>query len=181
MDAAQTIQDRTVRDQYRRALKDRLFELWRRSRPAFGAPKRPAMAQAGVGTHRLASGLGARERRAEEDLLEPFLLDATLVRELDEDLADLELADPAADRLRRQILDWYSTARDLGTESLRSHLARAGLERMVDEIVTRALAARDAMGERPVEEVRDGWRMAVAGHQRRRPSRQGGADAPRGS
>jgi DNA primase len=152
-----TIAEPDVRGHYRRELGQRLRALWR---PAAGRVA-PAPAPA-----RLALGAGRAERLAEQALLEPFLLDPTLLQELEEELALLPIRDSELASVQRELLAWYATGPSLDGETLRTHLTRHGFGRVVERILRLRMTARGAARAAAVEDVREAWRIAAARHDR---------------
>jgi DNA primase len=155
-----TIGDRDLRAHYRRELGGRLRELWR--------PRgRAAMRVAGqTATGRLAVPVQSADRRAEEALLEPFLLAPQLLEQLEEELARLVLLDTELERLRCEILAWYAGAPPLDAEQLRAHLTRHDLEPLVEHILRLRLSARVVSRFGDEDDVHEAWRLAAARHSR---------------
>ena len=129
MDTAQQVGHRSVRDEYRRTLRDRLFQLWRARRD----PRRQsALAQPPRLPVRL--GDGDAGRMAERRLLLPFLHDPTLIDAFGDELHALELTDAGLDRLRHELLSWHPAAADGDAAQLDEHLARRGLGEVVRQV-----------------------------------------------
>ena len=161
MDRLATIGDRDVRSHYRRELGARLRELWR---PAGRKGGRAALPQASAG--HLALNLGHADRRAEQGLIEPFLLAPAMLSELEEDFAGLELHDPELDSLRCEILAWYAGAPALDGEALRTHLTSHGFEPLLGRILHLRMTARVATRGGADDDAREAWRLAAARHGR---------------
>ena len=160
MERLGTIGDRDVRSHYRRELGARLRELWR---PAGrkGAPP-PRVPQGSVG--HLAAALAQADSRAEQGLIEPFLLMPAMLGELEEELARLELSDAGLDALRCEILAWYAGDPPLDGEALRTHLTSHGFEPLLGRILHLRTTARVFTRGGDDEDAREAWRLAAARH-----------------
>ncbi|MFO1068612.1 MAG: DNA primase [Geminicoccaceae bacterium] len=159
-----TIGDATLRSHYRRELGQRLRELWRPAPRGRGA-KAPVAAPVAP-TPQLAGIAQRAARRAEEALLEPFLLDPSLLRDLEEELAELHLADAELDALRAEILGWYADDPPLDAEALRTHLLAHGFEPLFEHILRLRLRARAVSRSDAEDDVQGAWRSAAARHGR---------------
>jgi DNA primase len=161
------IVDRDVRTHYRRELGRRLRDLWR---PPGSAVARPP---AGGSAH-LALAAERAERLAEQALLEPFLLDPRLLRDLEEELALLPIRDSELSSLQTEILAWYATAPCLDGDALCTHLSRHGFGPLLERVLRLRRAARASGHADGGEDVRQAWRVAAARHGRS-VARAGGA------
>ncbi|HMR32960.1 MAG TPA: DNA primase [Geminicoccaceae bacterium] len=161
MERLATIGDRDVRSHYRRELGARLRELWRGSGRKGAPPPRP---QGSVG--HLAAALQHADRRAEQGLIEPFLLAPSMLSELEEELGLLELHDPELDALRCEILAWYAGGPPLDAEELRTHLRSHGFEPLLGRILHLRTTARFLTRGDEGEDAREAWRLAAARHGR---------------
>ena len=161
MDRLAAIGDRDVRTHYRRELGARLRELWRGSGRKGAPPPRPQGS-----TGHLAAALQHADRRAEQGLIEPFLLAPAMLAELEEEFGQLELHDPDLDSLRCEILAWYAGGPPLDGEGLRTHLRCHGFEPLLGRILHLRTTARfHARGDEG-EDAREAWRLAAARHGR---------------
>jgi DNA primase len=156
-----TIGDRDLRTHYRRELGGRLRQLWR---PRAAGPVVRAGEPGGLA--RLAVAAPSADRRAEEALLEPFLLAPWLLQELEEELARLPLVDVQLDRLRCEILAWYASAPTLDAAGLSAHLTRHDLEPLLEHILRLRLSARVVSRVGDEDDVHGAWRLAAARHSR---------------
>lgn len=156
-----TIGDRDVRTHYRRELGSRLRELWRGAGRKGAPPPRP---QGSVG--HLAAALQHADRRAEQGLIEPFLLAPAMLAELEEEFGGLELHDPELDSLRCEILAWYAEGPPLDGEGLRTHLRSHGFEPLLGRILHLRTTARFHTRGDDGEDAREAWRLAAARHGR---------------
>ncbi len=85
-----------------------------------------------------------------------------------ETIAGLELVSPALSRLRDAILSAHALDNSLDTGILRSHLSKTGVGRVLT-LVERSISHKcDRFAEPDAErtEVEDGWRHALALHER---------------
>jgi DNA primase len=126
------IADRTVQAEYRRFVRDRLFELGRAIRPAGKAPARlrPTFIRDGPEPPPRA---GARVQR--EKLLRLVLNFPWLIDEVTEELAAVDFPEPELDRLRRHILAMDGLPAGLDANMLRQHLVQIGLAATVDGLL----------------------------------------------
>ncbi|MDW8371763.1 MAG: hypothetical protein RMK81_15915, partial [Geminicoccaceae bacterium] len=121
--------------------------------------------------------LARLEARREAALLAPILEEPGILGErgtvatVEEELAELELEDPALDRLRQETLALWSERHRLDAEELAAHLARCGLAEPVARVRsasgTGGAAGGDEEGVSPLER----WR-AMAPRRRRRLDRE---------
>lgn len=163
-----TIGDRDVRTHYRRDLGARLRELWRppARNAARGKSGSRAPAPVAAASGHLAAAVTQADRRAEQGLIEPFLLAPAMLAELEEDLATLELHDPELDTLRCEILAWYAAGPALDGEGLRTHLRNHGFEPLLGRILHLRMTARVATRGGAEDDAREAWRLAAARHGR---------------
>ncbi len=158
----QTIGDGAVRAHYRQELRERLRALWAPGRRAGTA--RPVIAAPGGAA--MALGLSAAADRAEAALLETFLLAPPLLVELEEELAAVPLLRPEHDRMRAEILAWYSAAPTLDAAALRTHLSSHGFGPLIEHILRLRERARAVSRGDADEDVVGAWRSAAARHSR---------------
>jgi DNA primase len=124
------INDPTVRNEYRRFVRQRLFET---SRPPWGrrgmAP-RPAFAR-----ERPASGSLRAADRVQREILFRILLNAPwLIEEVAEQFAALDMPEAELDKLRREILEIDALRPGLDASALRQHLLLNGFAATVDAL-----------------------------------------------
>jgi DNA primase len=165
---AALIADRSVQNEYRRFLRERLFAL---GRPAGNrAPWSKTRAVAGRGSARAAiPGLPpgseiapppprspARLRR--EILLRMLLHHPFLVAEATEEIAAIDFPEPELDRLRREILQVEVLHPGLDASGLRQHLERCGFITTLDGLLSPAVDHAGFLGRDGDDEaVRQGW------------------------
>src|SRR5882672_426488 len=165
------IADRNVADKYRQFFRERLFATFsargrgvRRASKGRKGARRYAAERAGndSGPQIPPQNPDPRQlaqRRREEVLVATFLLKPPLLHELAEDFAALDLAAPDLDKLRRGIINTFTSHPDLDAAALRLHLCQDGFDRAVDgllspQVYTHAGFARP---EVDIEAARGGW------------------------
>jgi DNA primase len=116
-------------DQFRTLLDERA------PRPARGGrtPARKASAWDGVGPSRLVAGIMRREKEREAAILLPLLQRPEWLEGHEEELAQLQFRDTGLERLRQEIVAWFSEAASLDADGLARHLHRYGLGRDLDQ------------------------------------------------
>ena len=124
MAQAGLIADRTVQNEYRRFLRDRLFQLGRVGRPAprRGALPLPAMAREGPPPP-LPRSPGRVNR---EVFLAVFVRWPPLIEEWIEEIAAIDVPEPELDSLRRAILEIAHAHPGLDASAFQQHLANCG-------------------------------------------------------
>ena len=132
MDQIGLIADRTVQAEYRRFLRDRLFDLGRPARPGARHLRgpRPSFVRDGPEPPPRSGGRIQRENLLRMILHFPFLID-----QVAEELAALEIPEPDLDSLRRQILELNDAASGLDAHALQQHLVENGLAATVERLL----------------------------------------------
>jgi DNA primase len=124
------IADRAVHNEYRRFLRERLFQLGRVSRPSAGMTRgsrrtgAPPPSQAQEGPPPLPGSPGRRNR---EVFLGVFVQWPALIEEWIEEIAALPVPEPELDSLRRAILEIAHAHPGLDASAVQQHLANSGL------------------------------------------------------
>ena len=126
------IADRTVQAEYRRFLRDRLFDLGRPARPgARHLPRlRPSFVRDGPEPPPRSGGRIQRENLFRMILHFPYLID-----QVAEELAALEIPEPDLDGLRRQILELDAGGSGLDARAFQQHLVENGLAATVERLL----------------------------------------------
>ncbi len=132
MDDVGLIADRTVQAEYRRFIRDRLFDLGRSSRPGARITERPRTNFVRDGPEPPPRSGG---RVSRENLLRIVLHFPWLVAEVAEELAALDIPEPELDSLRRQILELDAERAGLDARTLQQHLQQNGLAATVDGLL----------------------------------------------
>ncbi|MGA7262423.1 MAG: DNA primase [Stellaceae bacterium] len=132
MDQIGLIADRTVQAEYRRFLRDRLFDLGRPARPGARqlARPRPSFVRDGPESPPRSGGRIQRENLLRMVLHFPYLID-----QVAEELAALEIPESDLDSLRRQILALDAALSGLDAHALQQHLAQNGLAATVERLL----------------------------------------------
>jgi DNA primase len=145
------IADPTVRNEYRRFVRDRLYEAGRMPIPRAKASPRPGFVREGP-----APPPRAPDRVQCEILFRLLLQSPELIDEVAEEFAALEVPEPELDKLRREILEIDALRPGLDASALRQHLLLNGFAAIVDALLSpsvdsgfmiRRSAARDARRE----------------------------------
>jgi DNA primase len=126
------IADRTVQAEYRRFVRDRLFELGRTVRQGSRttARPRPTFVRDGPEPPPRPGGRVQRENLFRMLLNSPWLID-----EVAEEFAALEIPEAELDRLRREILEVDALRPGLDARALQQHLVQNGLAATVDGLL----------------------------------------------
>ncbi len=104
----------------------------RSSRWQKGGPRK-ASGWDGVGPSRLQAAISRREKDSEAALLLPLLRSPEWLEGHDEELSGLQFRDGNLERLRQEIVAWFSEAASLDADALARHLQRYGLGRVLDQ------------------------------------------------
>lgn len=163
-DAAGRIADETVQREFRRALLDRYYAMFRGASPR--GPRQPraeAMgprAETKSHTHRLAQ---AAQKREAERLLAALLIRPELLPECAETLAELTIPEGPLTELRDVLVDAAFFESMLDKTVLDQHVARSGSQKAAAALITdSALAAAPIAPEKvPQEEAAALWLRAA--------------------
>ena len=133
------IADPTVRNEYRRFVRQRLFEMsrlpWARRA---AAPARPGFAR-----ERPASGTLRAAARVQREILFRILLSSpSLIEEVAEEFAALDMPEAELDKLRREILEIEALRPGLDAPALRQHLLLNGFAATVDALFSPSVELR---------------------------------------
>ncbi len=129
MAQAGVIADRTVQNEYRRFLRDRLFQLGRVGRPAPGSARgsrRGAVPSALEREGPPPPLPGSPGRRNREVFLAVFVRWPGMIEEWIEEIAAIDVPEPELDSLRRAILEIAHAHPGLDAGGLQQHLANCG-------------------------------------------------------
>jgi DNA primase len=169
-DHARTIADATVRDHYLAAFKDRLWQEFRRRRPAGGSRKRgarPGLQPAPAMEEK--SGAGARVdmvRLREEILVAALITHPELFDAVDERLGALELADAGLDKVRQEVLKTLAGETALEFKGLYDHLCRTGFAEELEDLLSRRVYVHASFArlDATLEDARAGWEETFSRH-----------------
>ncbi len=132
MDQIGLIADRTVQAEYRRFLRDRLFDLGRPARPGTRHMPRPRPSFVRDGPEPPPRSGGRIQR---ENLFRMILHFPSLIDQVAEELAALEVPEPELGSLRRQILELDAVGSGLDAHALQQHLVQNGLAATVEKLL----------------------------------------------
>ncbi len=132
MDQIGVIVDRTVQAEYRRFVRNRLFEFARQTSPRAARMTRPRPSFVRDGPEPPPRS-GLRIQR--ENLFRLVLQFPSLIDEVAEEFATLEIPEPELDSLRRQILELDAAESGLDAHTLQQHLVRDGLAATVERLL----------------------------------------------
>ncbi len=169
---AEVISDGTVRDQYRYLFQERLSELFRPPKAAWGTGRstgprrggreaygRPPAPLPPAPARRIVSDTTLARRTRERILLATLLNHPGLTDRVEERLGSLTLADSRLDSLRQNALMHIAQNPELDFAALRAHLARLGfaeeLENLLNsDVYVHAAFAREGA---PLDQALAGW------------------------
>ena len=109
------------------------FKKKRQAAPAYIAPE----AGRGVGGNRLSARISRPETANENELLGPILVFPALLADVEEELGALTFTDKALERLRQEIISWYSENEDLDRDVLNNHLCTNGFAALINELTAK--------------------------------------------
>jgi len=143
------------------------FSLSRKQKSAYGkqsTPLQPERAKS-LQTNSLVAGGGLSQNR-EASLLRALVNHPCLLSEFAEIIAELEFNSPAHLRLRDGLLLLLTEELELDTETISNHMQSIGLAKDLEFIMRAAPHKGDRFAEPDVDgdEVRKGWRCAIAAH-----------------
>ena len=177
-DLSQSIDHPEVRQSYREAFR----QQWR-NRFTTGPAKKGAKSPnyiapdtgRGVGETRLAAWIDKAATTNERQLLGPLIIHPDLLTEVEEDLAALVFSDPVLEKLRQEIISWYSESEDLDQDRLNNHLCKNGFAGDIAPMTdSRPASVATAWYCRPDAEkmdILDAWRACLAQYRQFRERR----------
>ncbi|HVH76361.1 MAG TPA: DNA primase [Stellaceae bacterium] len=148
-DEIRLIADRAVQAEYRRFVRERLYEASRASRPPFRPAREPRRRHVSNGPPRPPSVPGKTQR---EVLLGTLVEHPFLILDLCEEIAALDFVEPELSRLRDGILAIPDLENSIDAGDLRSRLMEVGLGNMVEALLARPMvrtALRRSAREQP--------------------------------
>ena len=165
MEDVALVADPTVRGEYRRFVRDRLFAAGRTPRaPTRGAPGiRPGFVRDGP-----APPPRDPDRLRREILFRILLQSPPLVDEVAEEFASLDMPEPELDKLRREILEVEALRPGLDAPALRQHLLLNGFAATVDALLSPSVDSGFLVRSSDPRAARDTWAhvigMLMGGH-----------------
>ena len=155
MENVALIADATVRNEYRRFVRDRLFEGGRKRRSGGELIDTPEAFAQKVATEFVREGPLSPPRppdRVQRELLFRILLQwPSLLDEVAEEFATIEMPEPDLDKLRREILQIEALHPGLEASTLRQHLHTNGFAATVEAFISPSVELRlldPALGHR---------------------------------
>lgn len=147
------IADANVREHYRNAVRDRLWEAFRPG----GAKRRGGVSlQASAGAQ-LRNQLRRQNRRAQQAILAALINHLPLRDEFDEELGDIDF-EPDLDNLRQQLQNLFTGSVDLDLEAIRAHFSHGDSALLLDSVLDKQVyvMAPFASPHASVEDARRG-------------------------
>jgi len=165
-EAANTIRDRALAGEYRRALLDRFFQATRGGpRPGFGGTGFGGKGSGGKPGARPPAALrtrpaitAGRTRAAQAAaLLAVTLRHPWLLGEVEESLGGLDLGDGPVAQCRNLALAWLAGGHPLDSTGLMDHLAKGGMGEFAASLLRDPTLPREAQPDAQPKEALDAW------------------------
>ncbi len=158
------IADRTVQGEYRRFVREKLYESGRLVQPRRRNPLRPRSAFVSEGPAPRRS-----PARAQREILFRILLHSpAVIEEIAEEFAGLDIPEAELDKLRREILEVEALRPGLDAPALRQHLQLNGFAATVDGLLSPSLNSGFLVRSSDPRAARDTWAhvigMLMGGH-----------------
>ncbi|HEY3910217.1 MAG TPA: DNA primase [Stellaceae bacterium] len=162
------IADRTVQAEYRRFVRQRLYESGRAAPPARHLQIRPRPAFVSDGPAPPPRSPGRAQREMREILFRLLLRSPALIDEVAEEFAALDIPEPALDKLRHEILEVEALRPGLDASALRQHLLLNGFAATVDALLSPSVGSGFLVRRSDSRMARDEWAhvigMLMGGH-----------------
>ncbi len=159
------IADRTVHAEYRRFVRQRLYETGRTARPGPRIPVAPRPAFVSDGPAPPPRSPGGAQR---ELLFRILLRNPELIDEVAEEFAALAIPEAALDKLRHEILEIEALRPGLDASALRQHLLLSGFAATVDALLSPSVDSGFLVRRSDSRMARDEWAhvigMLMGGH-----------------
>lgn len=180
-DRVMSIADRKVQFQYKSLFRQKLRELSEargKGNNKVAAQRRDGYRDGYYGRYRRLTGAGSSaiaefaanrvgpqvlKRRLEQALMAALVNHPELLDTFAEDIAKIDVVDPALDNLRREILKLHAIDGDLDSNSIQNHLKKMGGCDVIQSVLSSEVLihAGFARKEAPAEEVRTGFIEAL--------------------
>lgn len=164
MENVALIADATVRNEYRRYVRDRLFERGRKRRVVASSSAPEGFAQK-VATGFVREGPLPPPRppeRVQRELLFRILLQSpSLLDEVAEEFAALDIPEADLDKLRREILQIEALHPGLEASTLRQHLHTNGFAATVEAFISPSVDSGFLIRRSAVDDVRNEWAHVI--------------------
>ncbi|MGA8549697.1 MAG: DNA primase [Stellaceae bacterium] len=158
------IADRTVQGEYRRFIREKLYESGRSAQARWRNPVRlrPTFVSEGPAPRRSPA-------RAQREILFRILLQSpAVIEEIAEEFAALDIPEPELDKLRREILEVEALRPGLDAPALRQHLLLNGFAATVDALLSPSVDSGFLVRSSDPRAARDTWAhvigMLMGGH-----------------
>ena len=164
MENVALIADATVRNEYRRYVRDRLFEGRRKHRLVASSSTPGGFAQK-VATEFVREGPLSPPRppdRVQRELLFRILLQwPSLLDEVAEEFATIEMPEPDLDKLRREILQIEALHPGLEASTLRQHLHTNGFAATVEAFISPSVDSGFLIRRSATDDARNEWAHVI--------------------
>ena len=151
------IADRTVQGEYRRFVREKLYESGRSTQPRRRNPLRPRSAFVSEGPAPRRS-----PARAQREILFRILLHSpAVIEEIAEEFAGLDIPEAELDKLRREILEVEALRPGLDAPALRQHLQLNGFAATVDGLLSPSLDSGFLVRSSDPRAARDTWAHVI--------------------
>ena len=164
MENVALIADATVRNEYRRFVRDRLFEGRRKRRMGASSSTPGGFAQK-VATEFVREGPLSPPRppdRVQRELLFRILLQwPSLLDEVAEEFATIEMPEPDLDKLRREILQIEALHPGLEASTLRQHLHTNGFAATVEAFISPSVDSGFLIRRSATDDARNEWAHVI--------------------
>jgi DNA primase len=160
MAAVALIAEPTVRAEYHRHMRERLYQAWRGQHPHERAKSRGEPAGPGFVREHAASPRPP-DRVQREILFRILLHSPALIEEVAEEFAALEIPEPELDKLRREILEIAALYPGLEASALRQHLVSNGFAATVEAFCSPSVDSGFLLRRPAVSVARSEWAHVV--------------------
>ena len=152
------IADMTVRNEYRRFMRDRLYQSGRKPRGRSPIPGNSRPGVVGEAFVRESPAAPRAPDRVQREILFRILLHSpSLIEEVAEDFAALDIPEPELDKLRQQILEIEALRPGLEASALRQHLHSNGFSATVDALFSPSVDTGFLIRREAAQAARSQW------------------------
>jgi DNA primase len=158
MEDVALISDATVRNEYRRFIRNRLYEAGRVVRPVLrpNTPLRPGFVRQGP-----APPPRAADRVQREILFRILLQSPSLIGAVAEEFAAIDMPEAELDKLRREILEIEALRPGLDASALRQHLLLNGFAATVDALLSPSVDSGFLIRRSALRNAREEWAHVI--------------------
>ena len=152
------IADMTVRNEYRRFMRDRLYQSGRKPRGRSPIPSNSRPGVVGEAFVRESPAPPRAPDRVQREILFRILLHSpSLIEEIAEEFAALDIPEPELDKLRREILEIEALRPGLEASALRQHLHSNGFAATVDALFSPSVDSGFLIRREAAQVARSQW------------------------